>query len=171
MAKQSSGLLGSLGFVKSPGAPVPHRKHTSACETVEMPVPASVTIVMSQHIGAPCTPCVKAKDQVFVGTLVGESTAFMSAPIHSSVSGTVKKIDTVLMPNGTMAQAIVIDTDGEQTVDPAIQPPVVNSKEEFIEAVKKQVIRKELIEKVGKEFKIVFTPLCGTGNKTIRRAL
>ena len=33
MAKQSSGLLGSLGFVKSPGAPVPHRKHTSACET------------------------------------------------------------------------------------------------------------------------------------------
>ena len=136
MAKQSSGLLGSLGFVKSPGAPVPHRKHTSACETVEMPVPASVTIVMSQHIGAPCTPCVKAKDQVFVGTLVGESTAFMSAPIHSSVSGTVKKIDTVLMPNGTKAQAIVIDTDGEQTVDPAIQPPVVNSKEEFIEAVK-----------------------------------
>ena len=136
MEKQSSGLLGSLGFVKSPGAPVPHRKHTSACETVEMPVPATVTIVMSQHIGAPCTPCVKAKDQVFVGTLVGESTAFMSAPIHSSVSGTVKKIDTVLMPNGTKAQAIVIDTDGEQTVDPAIQPPVVNSKEEFIEAVK-----------------------------------
>lgn len=39
MAKQSSGLLGSLGFVKSPGAPVPHRKHTSACQTVEMPVP------------------------------------------------------------------------------------------------------------------------------------
>ena len=42
------------------------------------------------------------------------------------MSGTVKKIDTVLMPNGTKAQAIVIDTDGEQTVDPAIQPPVVN---------------------------------------------
>lgn len=40
------------------------------------------------------------------------------------------------MPNGTKAQAIVIETDGEQTVDPAIQPPVVNSKEEFIEAVK-----------------------------------
>ena len=41
----------------------------------------------------------------------------------------------------------------------------------FIEAVKKQVIRKELVEKVGKEFKIVFTPLCGTGNVPIRRAL
>lgn len=136
MAKQSSGLLGSLGFVKSPGAPVPHRKNTSACETVEMPVPATVTIVMSQHIGAPCTPCVKAKDQVYVGTLVGSSTAFVSAPIHSSVSGTVKKIDTVLMPNGSKAQAVVIDTDGLQTIDPAIKPPVVNSKEDFLTAVK-----------------------------------
>ena len=140
MAKQSSGLLGSLGFVKSPGAPVPHRKHTSACETVEMPVPATVTIVMSQHIGAPCTPCVKAKDQVFVGTLVGESTAFMSAPIHSSVSGTVKKIDTVLMPNGTKAQAIVIDTDGEQTVDPAIQPPVGIQKRNLLKLLNSQAL-------------------------------
>ena len=42
---------------------------------------------------------------------------------------------------------------------------------EFIEAVKKQVIRKELVTEIGKEFKIVFTPLCGTGNLPIRRAL
>lgn len=41
----------------------------------------------------------------------------------------------------------------------------------FIEAVKTQVIRKELVEKVGKEFKIVYTPLCGTGNVPVRRAL
>ncbi len=135
MAKQSS-LLGRLGFVKTSGAPVPHRKHTSACETVEMPVPAQVTIVMSQHIGAPCTPQVKMKDQVYVGTVVGSSPAFMSAQIHSSVSGTVKKIDTILMPNGSKATAIIIDTDGLQTPDPSIAPPVVNSKEDFIAAVK-----------------------------------
>lgn len=42
---------------------------------------------------------------------------------------------------------------------------------EFIEAVKSQVIRKELIKEVGKDFKIVFTPLCGTGNVPIKRAL
>lgn len=42
---------------------------------------------------------------------------------------------------------------------------------EFIEAVKSQVIRKELVEKVGKEFKIVYTPLCGTGNVPVKRAL
>ena len=70
MAKQSSGLLGSLGFVKSPGAPVPHRKHTSACQTVEMPVPATVTIVMSQHIGAPATPIVAVGDSVKKGQKV-----------------------------------------------------------------------------------------------------
>lgn len=42
---------------------------------------------------------------------------------------------------------------------------------DFIEAVKKQVIRKELVNEIGKEFKIVYTPLCGTGNTPIRRAL
>ena len=42
---------------------------------------------------------------------------------------------------------------------------------EFIEAVKKQIIRKELVKKVGKEFKIVYTPLCGTGNVPVKRAL
>jgi len=133
---QSSSLLGRLGFVKTPGAPVPHRKNTAACETVTMPVPATVTIVMSMHVGAPCKPCVKPKDQVYVGTLIGDSDAFMSAKIHSSVSGTVKKIDEVLMPNGSKAQAVVIDTDGEQTLDPNIKPPVINSRDDFIEAVK-----------------------------------
>ena len=135
MAKQV-GLLGSLGFTKNPGAPVPHRKHTTECETVEMPVPAQVSIVMSMHIGAPCKPCVKPKDQVYVGTVIGDSDAFMSAKIHSSVSGTVKKIDTVLMPNGSKAQCVIIDTDGQQTVDPDIKPPVINSREDFIAAVK-----------------------------------
>lgn len=135
MAKQTS-FLGKLGFVKTPGAPVPHRKHTSACETVVMPVPKTVTIVMSQHIGAPCTPCVKVKDQVYVGTLIGTSQAFMHAEMHSSVSGTVKKIDNIMMPNGSKVAAVVIDTDGLQTPDPAIKPPVVTTKEEFIEAVK-----------------------------------
>ena len=85
MAKQVS-LLGRLGFVKSPGAPVPHRKHTSACETVEMPVPATVSIVMSMHIGAPCTPVVKPKQQVYVGTLIGGLARFL---VHYVVGATI----------------------------------------------------------------------------------
>ena len=136
MASNSNGFLGKLGIVRSPGAPVPHRKHTSGCETVEMPVPATVSICMQQHIGAPCVPTVKPGQEVFVGQIIGDSDKFISAPIHSSVSGKVKKIDTLLMPNGAKAQTIIIETDGKQTVDPSIQPPVVNTPEDLIKAVR-----------------------------------
>lgn len=136
MASNSNGFLGKLGIVRSPGAPVPHRKHTTNCETVEMPVPAIVSICMQQHIGAPCVPTVKAGEEVFVGQIIGDSDKFISAPIHSSVSGKVKKIDTLLMPNGAKAQTIIIETDGKQTVDPSIKPPVVESSEDLIKAVR-----------------------------------
>ena len=124
MASNANGFLGQLGLVRSPGAPVPHRKHTTNMETVEMPVPATVSICMQQHIGAPCVPTVKVGDDVFVGQIVGDSDKPVSAPIHSSVSGKVKKIDTMMMPNGAKAQTIIIETDGQQTVDPQIKPPV-----------------------------------------------
>lgn len=136
MASQSNGLLSQLGFVKSPGAPVPHRKNTAKCATVEMPVPAVATFVMQQHIGAPCSPVVKAGDQVYVGTVIGDSDKAVSAPIHSSVSGKVKKIDSVLMPNGAKVPAVVIESDGEQTVDPSIEPPVVENEQDFIKAIR-----------------------------------
>ena len=136
MAGYSNGFLGKLGIVKSPGAPVPHRKHTTDCETVDMPVPATVSICMQQHIGAPCVPVVKAGDQVFVGQLIGDSDKYVSAPIHSSVSGKVVKIDTLLMPSGASAQTVVIETDGKQTPDPGIKPPVVNNREDLIKAVR-----------------------------------
>lgn len=136
MASNSNGFLGKLGLVRSPGAPVPHRKHTTKCETVEIPVPAMVSICMQQHIGAPCTPTVKVGEEVFVGQVIGDSDKFISAPIHSSVSGKVKKIDTMMMPNGAKAQTIIIETDGQQTVDPQIKPPVVNNHEDLIKAVR-----------------------------------
>lgn len=134
MAKNSDGLLCKLGFVKSPGAAVPHRKNTKDCATVDMPVPAKVTMVMQQHIGAPCTPTVKVGDQVFVGTIVGDSTAPFSAPIHSSVSGKVVKIDSILMQSGAKTQAVIIESDGQQTIDPSIKPPVIESDADLIKA-------------------------------------
>ena len=101
-----------------------------------MPVPAQVTMVMQQHIGAPCTPTVKVGDEVFVGTVIGDSTAPFSAPIHSSVSGKVKKIYSILMQNGSKAQTVIIESDGQQTVDPAIKPPVINSDEDLVKAAR-----------------------------------
>lgn len=120
----------------SGGANVPHYKNTAEVESVLMDVKNSVTILMSQHIGSPCNPCVKVGDEVFVGTLIGETEGFLSVPIHSSVSGKVSKITDVIATNGSKTKAVVIETDKKQTVDPSIKPPVINDKEEFVQAIK-----------------------------------
>ena len=65
-----------------------------------MPPPDEITLPMTQHIGAPCVPCVKKGDHVYVGTKVADSDAYVSVPIHSSVSGTVKEIKKSLCPAG-----------------------------------------------------------------------
>ncbi len=91
---------------------------------------------MSMHIGAPAVPCVKVGDEVKVGQLVGEAGAGLSSPVYASVSGKVKKIDELVALNGAHIQAVVIESDGEQTVCEDIRPPKVDSREEFLAAVK-----------------------------------
>lgn len=91
---------------------------------------------MSQHIGAPCKPLVAKGDSVKVGQVIGDTDAFVSAPIHSSVSGTVKEITTIRSVAGGQDQAIVIETDGKQEVWEGVKPPVVNDMNDFIAAVK-----------------------------------
>ena len=73
---------------------VPHRKSTASMPAVRMAPPATVAIPVAQHIGAPAQPICKVGDEVFVGTVIAEAQGFVSAPVHSSVSGKVKKIDT-----------------------------------------------------------------------------
>lgn len=118
------------------GIKVPHRKHTADMQAVRMPAPQTVTIPTQMHIGKPAKPIVKAGDQVFVGTLIAEADGYVSAPVHSSVSGVVKKIDQVLLANGSTCPAIVIESDGEMKADEAVVPPVITSKEDFVNAVK-----------------------------------
>ena len=118
------------------GVKTPHYKNTSKSETKLMPVPEKVEIPMLHHIGAPCTPIVKKGDEVMVGTLIGESSAFVSAPIHSSVSGTVADVKKRLFPNGVNVESVIIKSDGKQTVDPSVKPPVVENKEDFLKAVR-----------------------------------
>ncbi len=118
------------------GAHTPHDKATAASKPVPMPLPAQVRILMSQHIGAPAKPVVKKGDAVCVGTLIGEAAGFVSANIHSSVSGTVSAVETFRLANGKTCDAVVIATDGKQTIDPAIQPPVVTDKASFLAAVR-----------------------------------
>ncbi len=115
---------------------VPHRKNTADIPAFRMTPPKEVEIPMSQHIGAPANPVVKVGDKVYVGTLIGEAGGFVSAPIHSSVSGVVKKIQNFLMPNGRTCQSVLIESDGEMTPDPAIAPPTVTSFKELSDAVR-----------------------------------
>ncbi|MBQ9742360.1 MAG: electron transport complex subunit RsxC [Ruminococcus sp.] len=123
-------------FFTPGGAKVPHRKHTASSESVIMPSPEEVIILMQQHIGAPCKPCVSAGDRVYVGTVVGDTDNYVSAPVHSSVSGTVKKIDKVTLPSGAKSDAVFIESDGQDTPDPDIKPPKADTLEEFLTAVR-----------------------------------
>lgn len=123
-------------FYISGGARVPHRKYTGDMQSVVMPSPRTVTIPMQQHIGAPCTPVVSVGDKVYVGTVIGDSNAFVCAPIHSSVSGQVKNIVNIILPGGVQTQAVVIDSDGQDTPDPEIKVPTVETLEDFLKAVR-----------------------------------
>lgn len=126
-----------MSLFKLGKAKVSHRKNTAAMPAVRMTPPKEVIIPMAQHIGAPAKVTVKAGDQVFVGTLIGEAGGFVSAPIYSSVSGTVKKIDGYLQSNGRIAEAVVIESDGLMTPDSGIEAPVITSFAELSDAVRR----------------------------------
>ncbi|WP_262396440.1 electron transport complex subunit RsxC [Zongyangia hominis] len=116
---------------------VPHYKNTMDSGTEIMPVPEKVLLPMIQHMGAPCEPVVKVGDLVKVGQLIGDTDAFMSAPIYSSVSGKVTSISEFINPMGMRTPAIAIESDGEQAISEDVRPPEVHSKEDFLKAVRK----------------------------------
>lgn len=118
------------------GVDVPHCKNTTQRETVKMSVPEEVVIPMLQHIGAPCKPVVKEGETVKVGQVIGASDGFVSAPIHSSVSGVVKDIGSMLYSNGANVATVIIKTDGKQEIHEDVKPPVYNSREELLTAIR-----------------------------------
>ena len=122
--------------MKLNGVFLPHRKGTEKCETVSLPIPAKVVIPMSMGMGAPSEPLVKKGDEVTVGQKIGDTDKFMSAPVHSSVSGKVTSVEDHLLSNGRLCKAVVIETDGKQTVCPDIKPPEVSDKASFCAAVR-----------------------------------
>ena len=96
-----------------------------------------LTYMLSQHIGAPANPVVQKGDHVKVGQVIAEAGGFVSAPIHASVSGTVKGIETRLTVTGTMGKAIIVENDHQyETVE--------FEKTDSLESLSKQ----EIIKKV-----------------------
>ena len=118
------------------GVRLNHQKNTAELETVVMPAPDTVYIPMSQHIGAPCNPTVKKGDTVFVGTLIGEPGGFVSAPVHSSVSGMVSDVKDLTIGNGTLQKYVIINSDGKMEKDPSLKPFSVENHADLVEAAK-----------------------------------
>ena len=96
------------------GAHPPENKQFGEnCPVEVATVPKQVSILLSQHIGAPCEPLVAKREAVTVGQVIGQSDAFVSAPIHSPINGTVK--DIALLPHPVIGRTmgIIIDADAE----------------------------------------------------------
>ena len=102
--------------------PIEGKEPTEHKPLVRFPEPKTVVIPMSMHLGAPANVCVAVGDHVNVGQKVGEAAGFISAPVHSSVSGTVVAIEDRPHATRGVCQAVVIESDGKDTLDPSIQP-------------------------------------------------
>ncbi len=119
-----------------PGVHLAENKNTENSATKIVSVPEMVYIPMVQHIGAACLPTVKKGDKVLVGQVIGDSDAYVCAPIHSSVSGVVQAVELMLCFGNRQVSTVVIKTDGLQEVLPDIAPPVIDTNADFLKAVR-----------------------------------
>lgn len=107
----------------------PQENKFSATHPIKkLPVPEQVYILLSQHIGAPANPVVKPNQEVKIGDLLAESSGFISANIHSSVSGKVLKIDECIDASGYKQKAIVIKVEGDAYKDNIDTTEILNEK-------------------------------------------
>lgn len=107
------------------GAILPHLKDTAEIKTVVMPAVSEVRIGLKQHIGAPAIPVVKKGDKVYIGTLIAQASGFVSANMHSSVSGNVKDV---------LEDCIIIESDGKMENDPCLKPFEADTPEDIAAA-------------------------------------
>lgn len=102
------------------GVHPPENKLSDGKKIISLGLPKQAVVMLSQHIGAPAQPVVNKGDAVKVGTLIAKAGGFVSANIHSPVSGTVAKIDEATDTSGYKRPAIFIDVEGdewEETID------------------------------------------------------
>lgn len=135
----------NLKTFKAGGVHPPENKFTSSEPIETVDVPKQVSIHLNQHLGAPSIPKVEKGSKVKVGTLIGELKGFISANVHSSVSGTVFKIDDVTDVSGYRKKAVIINTEGddwEETIDKSdeLKTEVDLTPEEIIEKIKQMGI-------------------------------
>ena len=93
------------------------KKISAGCAIEVLPAPKTVYISMSQHLGAPATPTVSAGDKVKVGQVIGEPAGFISAFVHSSVSGTVKSVGPYKDLAGNAVTHVAIEVEGDEWME------------------------------------------------------
>lgn len=115
-------------------------KYTASEAIQKLPSPKRVTVPLSQHIGAPCSPTVKVGDTVDKGQIIGTVEQGLGCPVHATVSGKIAAIDEVWTPSGRKVRRIVIENDGEERLCPDIKPGRLDidnvTPEQCIEAVR-----------------------------------
>ena len=102
--------------------PTERKERTEHLALKSFPDPAEVVIPLSMHAGAPANPVVQVGDTVKVGQKIGEPAAFISAPVHSSVSGTVTAIEERGHATRGTCLSVVIKSDGKNTLDESVKP-------------------------------------------------
>ncbi len=114
---------------------LPHYKGTAGCAAVRIPVPKEVLLPMNMHSGTAAEPVVQVGDYVRVGQLIAREEGRNSAPVHASVSGTVKAIEPYAV-GGRKTTAIRIESDGKQEKYPDLPIPQPADLDEFLQAVR-----------------------------------
>lgn len=122
-------------------------KLSSDAATQIAKLPRQAIFPLSQHIGAPAKPVVKKGDKVKVGTLLAEAGGFVSAPIYSSVSGTVLKIDEAVDATGYRKPAIIVKVEGDEWEDYIDRSDKLETLEAHPELTPEEII--ERVKKAG----------------------
>ena len=102
--------------------PSERKEYTEHLALKRFPDPEEVVIPLSMHAGAPANPVVQVGDEVKVGQKIGEAAAFISSPVHSSVSGTVTAIENRGHATRGECLSVVIRSDGKNTLHGSVQP-------------------------------------------------
>ena len=117
-------------------------KITAEIPTKVAELPKQAVFPLSQHIGAPAKPVVQKGDAVKVGTLIAEAGGFVSAPIFSSVSGTVLKIDDIVDATGYRKPSIIIKVEGDEWVESIDRTDKLETIEAHPELTPEEIVKR-----------------------------
>lgn len=126
------------------GVHPPENKLTDDKPIRDLPLPSELVLPLSQCIGAPSKPVVKAGDKVVRHQMIAEAGGFVGAPIHSPVNGMIKKIEAVRNPQGLWQEAIIITPDPDHALEEKIE---TRNKQEIEKLTPKEII--EIVSKSG----------------------